>query len=57
MGNQFPRTEVETYWKWARLGFTWVRFVEHKHCNDCKFKCYTLKDAREHQKTHEVERS
>ena len=54
MGNQFHRKEVETYWKWSRLGFSWNPFVSHKHCEHCKFKCYTMKDAKEHSKTHEV---
>ena len=54
MGNQFHKKEVETYWKWNRLGFNWNVMIEHKHCQKCKFKCYKLKDAREHQKTHKI---
>lgn len=55
MGNQFPKAEVETYWKWARLGFTWYVHDDFRYCNDCKFRCKTLKDAKEHHKIHEGE--
>lgn len=52
LGNQFPKSEVETYWKWARLGFTWNKFVDNTQCDKCSYSCKSLGQARKHQKIH-----
>ena len=49
---QFPRKEVETFWKWSRLGFSWDPHVTQKKCDDCKFTCRWLHQAQAHQKIH-----
>ena len=52
MGNQYPKKEVETFWKWSRLGFTWNKFVDNTQCDSCSYSCKSLGQARNHQKIH-----
>ena len=56
MGNQYPKAEIETYKRWARLGFTWNKFVSNKSCEDCSYSCKSLALARKHQKIHTTKR-
>ena len=54
MSNQFPKSEIETWKKWARIGFTWYRFVEEKECDECGFQCTNFTEAKRHSKIHET---
>ena len=52
MSDQFPRKEVEKFKTWARLGFTWNKFVANSECENCSYTCKSLNQAKKHFKSH-----
>ena len=53
---QFHRKEVETFWKWSRLGFSWNPHSTRKQCEECDYNCRWLHQAKKHQESHTTSR-
>lgn len=56
MNGQFHRKEVEMFWNWNRLGFTWHKFLTEQKCEKCDFTYKTIRTAKQHSKIHEDEK-
>lgn len=53
MGEQFPRSEVETWKKWDAIEFDWNKFVVQRTCRICNYSCKSYGIAKKHFDEHD----